>query len=634
VTLQGVPDPTRSAPAVALGQKRGKTVSPGGAGLVPLFTPGQRRLYLVLSVLWAGAVGFFWTWWLDPSHFIAWPEFLFATIPFTWITALQLFFVAVMLHASRSAAAAPEPGHWRVAMVVTKTPTEPFDVVQRTLLAMLSQDYPHDTWLADEDPTPETRSWCEGHGVRISSRKGVAGYNRADWPRRTRCKEGNLAYFYDHWGYHDYDVVSQLDADHVPQPGYLREMLRPFSDPSVGYVSAPSICAANAKESWAARTRLHTEAGFHGLFQTGYTRLFAPMCIGSHYAVRTRALREIGGLGPELAEDHSTSMLMNAGGWRGVHAIDAIAIGDGPATVADLVTQEFQWSRSLFTLLLSHTRHYLGSLPGRLRFLFVFCQLWYLLFAATSAMLFLAPIVALGFDLRYADVTYPAFLLHAVPSVIALTAIALRARHDGFFRPIDAPVLSWEKALFLPLQWPWVFWGCLTALRDKLTGTFVDFRITPKGSGAEKVLPLKVLAVYTALALIATAPVLFSKELANARGFLLLALLNAVLYTVLVVVIVWRHLADTGAARRQPVPATVTQVLAALTVVGAVGTGFTWRGVESVHALAFGLEPLRLVRAEYGLAGAGYAAKDRIRFVWDPGWVDKPDLTMLDEDPK
>lgn len=600
---------------------RARSGSAPQAPLVPLFTRRQRFFYITLSLFWAAAVVWFWVWWLKPEHFVGWPEFLFASIPLLWIHALQLFFVYVLLHAARSGAADPVPGQWRVAMIVTKTPSEPFDVLQRTLKAMLAQDYPHDTWLADEDPSPETLAWCARHGVRISSRKGIADYHRPEWPRRTRCKEGNLAYFYDHWGYDNYDVVAQLDADHVPQPGYLREMLRPFADPKVGYVSAPSICAANADESWAARTRLHTEAGFHGLFQTGYTRAFAPMCIGSHYAVRTRALRAVGGLGPELAEDHSTSLLMNAGGWRGVHAIDAIAIGDGPANVADMVTQEFQWSRSLLTLLLQHSGRYLGGLPWRLKFLFVFCQLWYPLFALTSAMLYLAPVVALAFDLRYANVTYPAFILHAAPAVILLTLIALRIRHDGFFRPHDAPVLSWEKALFLALQWPWVFWGCAMAIRDKLTGTFVDFRITPKGAAARQALPLKILAVYTLLALGATLPVLFSADLANARGFLLLALLNAILYSALVIVIVWRHLADTGALRFQRIGQSATQIGAAALVAATVFTGFSWRGVESLHALAFGLEPLRLVRVEYGLAGAGFHANQRITFIWDPGWV-------------
>ena len=592
-----------------------------------LFSRRQRWVYVILSLVWAACVLWFWIWWLDPSHFVGWAEFIFSTVPLLWLHSLQLFFIYVLLHASRTNAPYPEPGKWRVAMIVTKTPSEPFEVLEQTLLAMLSQDYPHDTWLADEDPSAETLEWCARRGVKVSSRKGIEAYHQKTWPRRTRCKEGNLAFFYDTVGYDQYDLVSQLDSDHVPQPNYLREIIRPFADETVGYVSAPSICAANAETSWAARTRLHTEAAFHGLFQTGYTRAFAPMCIGSHYAVRTKSLHDAGGLGPELAEDHSTSLLMNAAGWRGVHAIDAIAIGDGPATVADMVTQEFQWSRSLLTLLLQYTGPYLRSLPRRLKFLFVFCQLWYPLFALTSAMLYLAPVVALAFDLRYANVTYPEFILHGAPAVVVLTLIAFRIRKDGFFRPIDAPVLSWEKALFLSLQWPWVLWGCAMAIRDKLTGTFVDFRITPKGNAAAKVLPVKVVLVYTGLALGATLPVLFSDELGNARGFLLLALLNAVLYTSLVVVIVWRHLADSNAFRIQTFAVSAIQISAAVIVLGAVMAGFSWRGVESIQALAFGLEPIQLVRVEYGLSGAGHMAMDRVYYVWDPGWVKEGEVT-------
>ncbi|MBD3814718.1 MAG: glycosyltransferase, partial [Betaproteobacteria bacterium] len=346
--------------------------------------------YRTLIALWLLATVYFWSWWLDPVHILSWPPFLIITATLAWLLAMQLYFMVVFLQAQRAVSPDPEPGRWRVAMITTKTPSEPFDVVRKTLEAMLAQDYPHDTWLADEDPAPETLAWCAAHGVKVSSRKGVDAYHQATWPRRTRCKEGNLAYFYDHWGYRDYDIVSQLDADHVPSPGYLLEMLRPFADPDVGYVSAPSICAANADKSWAARTRLYFEAAFHGVFQAGYTGALAPMCIGSHYAVRTTALKEAGGLGPELAEDHSTTMLMNAAGWRGVHAIDAIAVGDGPATVTDLVTQEFQWSRSLLSLLLRYTPRYLGKMPFRLKFLFVLCQSWYVFFALSMSMMYIA----------------------------------------------------------------------------------------------------------------------------------------------------------------------------------------------------------------------------------------------------
>jgi len=124
--------------------------------------------------------------------------------------------------------ALPIPADWRVAMVVTRAPSEPFAMAQQTLLAMKAQDIPHDTWLADEDPSPEILAWCREHDIKVSTRRDAAAYHRSDWPRRTKCKEGNLAYFYDHYGYDNYDFVSQLDADHVPVPGYLRQMLLPF----------------------------------------------------------------------------------------------------------------------------------------------------------------------------------------------------------------------------------------------------------------------------------------------------------------------------------------------------------------------------------------------------------------------
>ena len=594
---------------------------PGDSVYLAPVLQGRRAVkYLVLGLVWAVCTGFFWGWWLQPAHIINPFAYGLVTVALAWLYAMQFYFMAVFLMAKRSVAPLPEPGRWRVAMIVTKTPSEPFDVLRHTLEAMLAQDYPHDTWLADEDPQPDTEAWCAAHGVQISSRKGVADYHRAEWPRRTRCKEGNLAYFYDHWGYRDYDIVSQLDADHVPQPGYLREILRPFADPDVGYVTAPSICSANARASWAARTRLYAEAAFHGVFQLGYTGALAPMCIGSHYAVRTKALQAVGGLGPELAEDHSTSMLMNAGGWRGVHAIDAIAYGDGPANVADLATQEFQWSRSLLSLLLRHTPRYLPQLPLRLKFLFVLCQLWYPIFAAVIALMFAMPIAAIVLDIRFADVTYPAFIGHSLPAMAAMVVFAYALKRDGFFRPRDARVSAWEKALFLALQWPWVFWGCLMAVRDRITGKFVDFRITPKGMAASKNLPWRILGVYAGIAAVLILPVVLVEGVTEARGFYLLSVFNAALYTLLVGVIVLRHLWDNGANWRTQRRTGAAQI-GTLGMLSALLVGAVWmRGQESLHALLLGLEPLSLSRAEYVASGAGSGAAGEVRFRFDPHW--------------
>jgi cellulose synthase (UDP-forming) len=591
-----------------------------------LLTGRKRVKYDLLVLGWAAAGVWFWAWWLDPAHMLPGMRYWIATLAFAWLFFLQAYYVLIFRQAIVPAADPPDPAVARVAMVVTKTPTEPFALVRRTLEAMLAQTYPHDTWLADEDPQPETIAWCEAHGVQISTRRDAPDYHRDEWPRRKRCKEGNLAYFYDHYGYDRYDFVAQFDADHVPEPTYLEEVMRGFADPRVGYVSAPSICGRNADGSWAARTRLHTEAGFHGIFQAGYAAVLAPMCIGSHYAVRTRALREVGGLGPELAEDHSTTMLLNSGGWRGVHALDAIALGDGPAQIADLCMQEFQWSRSLLSLLLRHTPAYLGTLPPRLQFQFLFCQLLYPLFALFMLVVYLIPITAVLFDMRYADVTYPAFIFHAIWPALAVTLMAYAIRSDGYFRPRDAKVLGWEKALFLALQWPWVLWGCAVALRDRMTGRFVDFRITPKGDAAMAVLPLKVVLPYVVLALGCILPVLLVGDLREAMGFYFLALLNGTIYAIIAFVIVLRHMHDNGVRLRQGLR-TIPLQIAALPVLGALAlSALVLRGPESFLALSYGLVDADVVRYEYVVSGAGMGGTDNLRFRWNL------DLPMIPSD--
>lgn len=590
------------------------------AFMAPLTTGWARAKYLALAGLWALAALFFWVWWLRPDHDIGAVRYWIATACLGWIFFLQAYFITVFLCGQRSVAPDPQPGRWRVAMVVTKTPGEPLALLQKTLTAMLAQDYPHDTWLADEDPAPATVAWCEASGVRISTRKGVADYHRAEWPRRTRCKEGNLAYFYDHFGYDSYDIVAQLDADHVPQPGYLREILRPFADPQVGYVSAPSICDANAGESWAARTRLDSEAAFHGALQCGYSRVFTSLCIGSHYAVRTRALRQVGGLGPELAEDHSTSMLLAAGGWRGVHAIDAIAHGDGPATIADLATQEFQWSRSLVTLLLGHTGRYLPKLPLNLKFLFLLGQSWYVFFALMMLYMYVAPIYALTTDQRFADVTYPAFIGHMLPATAVLTLLAWSIRRDRLFRPYDGRIFGLAKLMFVYLQWPWVLWGCLMALRDRLTGKFVDFRVTPKGEAATRRLPSKVVAVYAGLAVGAILPVILAAGVDEARGFYLLSGINAAIYVAIVTSIVLRHLGDTLANLRQRWHAAAVQFVSVTALSALILTAIMARGMESLYALSVGLAPLHIASAQYAASGAGMDDYRRVKFRFDPGW--------------
>jgi len=609
-----------NTPDITIEPAQAPSKTDGPKVLAPLMEGRQRVKYICLVALWVVLAAWFWWWWFQPEHIIGIGRYILVTLCIFWLFFLQAYFIALFLNGRKVVASFDDLGQPRIAMIVTKTPSEPFSMVKTTLEAMLAQDVPHDTWLADEDPQPDTIAWCRAHGVRISSRKGREDYHRTQWPRRTRCKEGNLAFFYDNWGYDDYDFVSQLDADHVPQPSYLRELMKPFADPAIGYVSAPSICNSNAVQSWAARARLYIEAMFHGALQAGYSGGWAPMCIGSHYAVRTRALRQIGGLGPELAEDHSTSLIMNAKGWRGVHAMNAIANGAGPGTLADMATQEFQWSRSLVTLLLQYTPRYLAGLPAHLKFQFVFSQMWYPIAALFLLTIYTMPVAALTFDLRYADVTYPAFIGHAIPPTLALILLVWVARRDGFFRPCDAKILTWEKILFAAAQWPWMFWGCVVAIWDRLTGRFVDFRITPKGDAVEARLPLRILAPYAAIALFCLWPILTVDNVTNSAGFYILSLLNAALNIALVLVIVWHHVKNAGAKVLVRPLVLMAQAALCVALVGLGATALWMRGTESLYALMLGLDAMHVVETQHIVSGAGRAPPGEVKYVFKLGW--------------
>ncbi|WP_425375887.1 glycosyltransferase [Rhizobium jaguaris] len=398
-----------------------------------------------------------------------------------------------------------------------------------------------DVWLTDENPDLEMMKWCMEHGVFTSTAsKGV----EAPSP----CREAILTSFYDRFGYKRYDFVVQLDAGQVPDKTYLREMIRPFRDPSIGYVSAPGIPDANAVSSWAARGKLYAEAGVRGLLQAGYNNGWAPLCIGTHCAVRTAALKETGGPGPELADDHSTSLAMNAGGWRGVHALDAITHGDGPATFAGAMAQEFDRSRSQATALLQYSRTDLQKLPGWLKFQFLFSQLWYPLFSLSLAAIFTLPIITLLTGHSFVDVAYPAFLLHFLPIVGALIALAFVWRATGTFRPANAKIVSWENIALLLLRWPWSLMGSAAAIRDHVKHSPSDFRVTQTET-VTRALPLRVVAPYIVLSLASALAMAFAVDRKAAQGLFIFAAINAVIYVALIVLITIRHAMENTLSR-------------------------------------------------------------------------------------
>jgi cellulose synthase/poly-beta-1,6-N-acetylglucosamine synthase-like glycosyltransferase len=516
---------------------------------VPALDRRNRAAVALLTLGWFVCFVWFWVWWSDPVHRVGWVGYVVTTLLVLYLSGLPAHFLIAVARLRKVDPAMAVPDI-PVAFVVTHAPSEDWAVARNTLLAMLAQDYPYpyDVWLCDEDPRPENLRWCRDHGVRVSTRRGAAAYHRSVWPRRTRCKEGNLAYFYDHWGYGQYAVVAQLDCDHVPRPSYLAEMVRPFADPAIGYVAAPSVCDGGAEHSWAARGRLYREAVFHGAVQLGHCDGFAPLCIGSHYAVRTAGLREIGGLGPELAEDFSTTFLLNSAGWQGVFAIDAEAHGEGPMTFAAMATQEFQWSRSLTTMIYGLVPKHLRRMRLGLRVRFGFALSYYPLLALTTTAGLLLPAIAAVTGQPWINVNYFAFLGHFWAMTVWLLAIMVLLRRRGLLRPPDAPILSWESWLFGLARWPFVAMGVAAATAQRVRPKPVDFKVTPKRRRVLEPLPLRLVAPFLLITTLLSVSALIGEQTGTAAGYVFLCILGSAAYAVVTIAVSLLHLVETSRA--------------------------------------------------------------------------------------
>ena len=116
-----------------------------GSYLTPLMNRAQKFQHWCWIVILLAALVYFWIWWLRPEHNIGTFRYVLNLIVVGWLTLLPLYFILILSRARVPSPEYPVPPGYRVAMVVTKVPSEPFPLVRETVEAMLRQTYPHDT---------------------------------------------------------------------------------------------------------------------------------------------------------------------------------------------------------------------------------------------------------------------------------------------------------------------------------------------------------------------------------------------------------------------------------------------------------------------------------------------------------
>jgi glycosyltransferase involved in cell wall biosynthesis len=216
-------------------------------------------------------------------------------------------------------------------------------VVERLLDAAATLDYPLDRLEIQvlDDSNDETRPIARAKVEQLRARGIDIQYIRR--PNRVGYKAGALDYgLKTARG----ELIAIFDADFVPQPRFLRDVVGHFRDPAVGMVQT----------RWSHLNRDHSLlTSIQALMLDGHHLVenrarFGAGCYfnfsGTGGIWRTRAIAAAGGWQHDtLTEDLDLSYRAQLAGWRFVYRPDVLTPAELPEDMSAFRAQQFRWAK-------------------------------------------------------------------------------------------------------------------------------------------------------------------------------------------------------------------------------------------------------------------------------------------------
>jgi cellulose synthase (UDP-forming) len=419
-----------------------------------------KKVWLLRALLGLGLVSLVWyfSWWfVDGRIFSPWLAILLvcaALYAGTQLTGNWFLY----LFAHQPAPPKNWPQHLSVDVFVTAC-GEPHEMIRRTLAAACKMRGPHRTWLLDDGHTPQLAAMAERMGAGYLSRAG-----------NKDAKAGNINAALEHT---NGDIVVIFDIDHVPQADFLERSLGHFTDPEVGFVQV-MLTFANGGESWVAQAAIETSLEFYNPTSLGADGIGGASLMGSNALIRRKALEDINGYQPGLAEDLATSIALHAAGWKSAYVAEPLAPGIAPPSFASWFVQQLKWARGVFELLITAYIPLFRRLTWGQRLSYSVRMTKYWIGPVVGFHLF-ATIAILIFGDALVRGAFHAYLIQITP--LALADVLIRHTAFHFYRHHSTPATSLSRAVTLVYgTWPiYMLAWTMAVLRLPL-----GFRPTPK----------------------------------------------------------------------------------------------------------------------------------------------------------
>ncbi len=405
---------------------------------------GLRRVCAGLFVLLSGA-------------YLAWRLTIFNTDApvLSWLffgaeaigVALALFTIFLSWGATNRKPG-PVPGNASVDVFVP-TFKEPIDVIRRTLEGAVAIEYPHRTIVLDDAGRVDVRALARDLGCTYHAR----GEN-------IHAKAGNLNFGLSK---STAEFVMVFDADHIPQPNAIHQLLGYFEDPRVGLAQAPqdfynltSLQFVNAPNgaTW------HDQSYFYSIILPNADRFDGGICVGTGVIYRRSALDAIGGVPTDtVTEDLHTSLKMQKAGMATAFHPASVAYGIGESRLSDYYKVRLRWAHGNIHALRHENVFFCKglSLRQRLNYLLVglnYLEGWqYLIF-------YLIPVYSLLTGVPPFEITY--FNLALIIGFPLVSYLLVQEFACGFGR-------FWVNEIYSMIRFPVAICASAAVFRNKLS---------------------------------------------------------------------------------------------------------------------------------------------------------------------
>lgn len=471
-------------------------------------------------------------WWFSSSHipqnFTGWLHLfdisLFALLSYVvWHQIVMEIFSWYIALSMKIPKFLPAAKGLRVALLTAFVPgKESYEVLEKTLKAMVEVEYAHDTWLLDEGDDYFARVLCARFGVKHFSRKGLLKFNQPEGKFKAKTKAGNYNAWFDSFSAY-YDIVAQHDVDFVPHKSFLLKTLGYFRDSEIAFVGTPQIYG-NQDESWIARGAAEQAFSFYGLMQKGLFGQNMQLFIGANHIMRVKAYQDINGYSGHIVEDHLTGMRLYANKWKSVYLPEILAVGEGPATWDAYFSQQMRWAYGLIDILLRHSPKILPKMHIKHAFNYFMLQQHYFhgLAQGIGVILLLIYFIT-GLQITSMG-TIELILLYAPVLIIQLLSFHFLQRFYVDPRCESGWLLK-SKLLNLAV-WPIYLMAFLSVLLQKR----LTYKVTPKGEAQKSATSLKLFIPHLILGSLTAGGLILSFFTRNqAPQFLFFASLNSLI---------------------------------------------------------------------------------------------------------